>query len=119
MQAAKYQAEIDLFLAERELRKLGYQNPAYAPLDDIFNQAVIEWTKGDFWRGPDSIGFTLTKKPSKEEGIYYWAKATRAFVRCQLLARKVYNALVSPATKPSELGLNPWKYEPAAKDLPH
>jgi hypothetical protein len=119
MRAAKYQAEIDLFLAERELRKLGYQSPAYAPLDDIFNRAVIEWTKGDFWRGSDSIGFTLTKKPSKEEAIYYWAKATRAFVRCQLLARKVYNALVPPATKPSELGLNPWKYEPPAKDLPN
>jgi len=119
MQAAKYQAEIDLFLAERELRKLDYQNPAYAPLDDIFNQAIIEWTKGDFWRGPDSIGFTLTKKPSKEEGIYYWAKATRAFVRCQLLARKVYNALIPPPTRPSEIGLNPWKYEPAAKNLAH
>ena len=119
MKAAKYQAEIDLFLAERELRKLGYQNPAYAPLDDIFNQAVVEWTKGDFWRGPESIGFSLTKKPPKEEGIYYWAKATRAFVRCQLLARKVYNALVPPATKPSELGLNPWKYEPPAENLPN
>ncbi len=119
MQAAKYQAEIDLFLAERELRDLDYKNPAYAPLDNIFNQAVIEWTKGDFWRGPDSIGFTLTKKCSKEEGIYYWAKATRAFVRCQLLARKVYNALVPPPTKPSELGLDPWKYKPSAKDISH
>jgi hypothetical protein len=116
MQSAKYQAEIDLFLAERELRKLDYQNPAYAPLDDIFNQAVIEWTKGGFWRGPDSIGFTLVKKLSKEEGIYYWAKATRAFVRCQLLARKVYNALVPPATKPSELGLKPWEYELPTKN---
>ena len=112
MAASKYQAQIDLFLAERELRQLDYQNPAYAPLDEIYDQAVIEWTKGDFWRGPDSIGSTLTKKSSQEEGIYYWAKATRAFIRCQLLARKVYNALVPPATKPSELGLKPWKYEP-------
>jgi hypothetical protein len=119
MKAAKYQAEIDLFLAERELRTLDYENPAYAPLDEIFNQAVIEWTKGDFWQGPDSSSFTLTKKPPEEMGIYYWAKATRAFVRCQLLARKVYNALVPPATKPSELGLKPWKYEAAAKPLPH
>jgi hypothetical protein len=116
MKAAKYQAEIDLFLAERELRKLDYKNPAFAPLDKIFNQAVIEWTKGDFWRGPEDIGYTLAKKAPKEEGIYYWAKATRAFVRCQLLARRVYNALVPPATKPSELGLDPWKYKHLGTD---
>jgi hypothetical protein len=115
MQAAKYQAETDLFLTDRELRKLDYHDPAYAPLDAIFNQAVIEWTKGDFWRGPDGIGSTLTKKPPEEEGVYYWSRATRAFVRCQLLARKVYEALVPPPTKPSDLGLKPWKYEPPGK----
>jgi len=115
MRAAKYQAETDLFLADRELRKLNYHDPAYAPLDAVFNQAVIEWTKGDFWRGPDGVEFTLTKKPPEEEGVYYWSSATRAFVRCQLLARKVYDALVPPATKPSDLGLKPWKYEPPGK----
>jgi len=115
MKAAKYQAETDLFIAERELRKLNYHDPSYAPLDAIFNQAVIEWTKGDFWRGPGGVEFTLTKNPPEEKGIYYWAKATRSFIKCQLLARKVYNALVPPATKPSDLGLKPWKYEPPAK----
>ena len=53
MQAARYQAETDLFLAESELRKLDYHDPAYAPLDNILNQAIVEWTKGDFWRSPD------------------------------------------------------------------
>jgi hypothetical protein len=115
MHAAKYQAETDLFLADRELRKLDYHDPAYAPLDAIFNEAVIEWTKGDFWRGPDGVGSTLTKKPPEEEAVTYWSKATRAFIRCQLLARKVYEALVPPATKPSDLGLKPWKYEPPGK----
>jgi hypothetical protein len=115
MKASKYQAETDLFFAQRELRKLNYSDPAYAPLDEIFNQAVIEWTKGDFWRGPDGIGFTSTKKSSAEEGIYTWARATRAFIRCQLLARKVYNALVPPATRPIDLGLKPWDYMPSAK----
>jgi hypothetical protein len=112
MRTAKYQAETDLSLADRELRRLDYHDPAYAPLDAVFNQAVIEWTKGDFWRGPDGIDFTLTKKPPEEEGVYYWSRATRAFTRCQLLAKKVYDALVPPATKPSDLGLKPWKYEP-------
>ncbi len=119
MKSAKYQAEIDMFLADRELRKLGYDNPAYAPLDEIFNQAVIEWTKGDFWVDPEDNAFTVTEKLFKKKGIYDLSRATRAFVRCQLLARKVFNALIPPATKPSELGLNPWKYEPPAKDLPH
>ena len=115
MKSARIQAETDLFVAETQLRKLDYSHPAYAPLENVFNRAVIEWTKGDFWRGPDEIGFTLTKKPSKEEGIYYWARATRAFIRCQLLARKVYNALVPPATRPLDLGLKGWKYEPPWK----
>ena len=95
-----------------ELRKLNYQNPAFAPLEKILNQAIIEWTKGDFWRGCDGTGFTSTKKPKEEDGIYYWAKATRAFTKCQLLARKVYYALYPPATKPSDLGLRPWNYDP-------
>jgi hypothetical protein len=89
--------------------------PAYASLDEIFNQAVIEWTKVDFWRGPDGIGFTSTKKPAEDEGIYVWAKATRAFIRCQLLTRKVYNSLVAPPTEPSDLGLKRWRYEPPGK----
>jgi hypothetical protein len=114
MRAAKHQAEIDLFLADRELQKLDHSHPAYVSLSDIFDQAVIEWTKGDFWRGPDGTGFTLTKKATAQEGIYYWSKATRAFLKCQLLARKVYNALVPPPTRPSELGLEPWSYRPPA-----
>ncbi len=112
LKAARYQAEIDLFLADSELRKLNYHDPAYAPLDALYNQAVIEWTKGDFWRGSDTVGYTLTKKPKEDEGIYYWAKATRAFTKCQLLARKVYQALKPPPTKPSDLGLKPWTYDP-------
>ena len=110
--AAKYQAEIDLYLADSELRKLNYQNPAYAPLESILNQAIIEWTKGDFWRGSDGPGFTSTKKPEADESVYYWAKATRAFTKCQLLARKVFYALRPPATKPADLGLKPWNYKP-------
>lgn len=119
MKATKHQAETDLFVAERELRKLDYHDPAYAPLDAVFNQAVLEWTKGDFWRGPDGVEYTLAKTPPAEMGIYYWAKATRAFIKCQLLARKVYNALVPPATKPSDLGLRPWKYKPPANVPQH
>jgi hypothetical protein len=112
MKAAKYQAEIDLYLAESELRKLNYHDPAYSNLDEILNQAIIEWTKGDFWRGYDDTGSTLTIKANQEESIYYWAKATRAYTRCQLLARKVYYALNPPAKKPSDLGLEQWDYVP-------
>jgi hypothetical protein len=39
------------------------------------------------------------------ESIYYYAKALRAFTRCQALGRQVYNAFNPPATCPEDLGL--------------
>jgi len=47
---------------------------------------------------------------AKDENIYKWGKAIRAFTRCQALARQVYNALVPPAATPEDLGLRPWGY---------
>ncbi|MFH1445815.1 MAG: hypothetical protein ABIG43_00190 [Chloroflexota bacterium] len=104
--AAKHQAEINLFFANKELRELTYFNSAYAPLDDLYNQALIEWTKGDHY---EIMG---AADASDSNNIYWWAKATRAFTRCQVLALKVYNALIPPATTPENLGLAPYEYKP-------
>jgi hypothetical protein len=104
--AAQYQAEIDLFTANRELRKLSYGDAAYAPLDEIYNKALIEWTKGEYIVGPD---YGKVNWADEDEAVFHWAKATRAFTRCQSLARQVYNALVPPATQPEDLGLSPFK----------
>jgi len=109
MEAARFQAEIDLFFAQRELAKLGCSHPSYSALDEIYNQAIIEWTKGDFWQASISVGMVMAPTASESEEIYYLAKATRAFVRCQSLARKVYNALVPPPATPEDLGLKPFE----------
>jgi hypothetical protein len=103
--AAQYQAEIDLFVANRELRKLSYHDVAYAPLDEIYNKALIEWTQGEYIVGPD---YGKVNWADEDEAVLFWAKATRAFTRCQSLARQVYNALVPPASDPEDLGLKPW-----------
>jgi len=103
--AAQYQAEIDLFCANRELRKLNYWDTPYAALDEIYNKALIEWNKGEYIIGQD---YGEIKHKNEDETIFYWAKATRYFTRCQSLARKVYNSLVPPANKPEDLGLKPF-----------
>jgi len=109
--AAKYQAEINLFFANMELRKLDYHDPAYAPLDEIYNQALIEWTIGDRCVGqPFGMPIGLVKLAPEDQAIYYYARGIRAFTRCQALARKVYNALVPPAMTPEDLGLAPYEH---------
>ncbi len=99
--AAMFQATHDLHYANQELRKLTYWDPPYAPLDDIYNKAATEWFKGGYYQ-------SLAQKSTGNEHIYNLSKATRAFTRCQALARQVYNALVPPATSPEDLGLRPW-----------
>jgi len=101
--AAQDRAHYDLYYANRELRKLNYGDPAYAPLDGIFNQAAIEWQKGEYYQ-------RYAINTEGNESTNYWGKVTRAFTRCQALARHVYNALVPPAAKPEDLGLKPWEY---------
>jgi hypothetical protein len=99
--AAMLQATHDLHYADQELRKLTYWDPPYAPLDDIYNKAATEWFKGGYYQN-------LARKTTGNDYIYNLSKATRAFTRCQALAKQVYNALVPPATSPEDLGLRPW-----------
>ena len=109
MEAAKHRAQYELYYADRELRKLNYSDVAYAPLDEIFDQAATEWYKGCYYEG-----FWGSYYPSRaamstgNEYVYNVSKSLRSFTRCQALARKVYNALVPPATRPEELGLREW-----------
>ena len=95
---AKKTAQTDLCLTVVELRKLNYGDVAYAPLAEIFSQTKSEWFKG-IWAESDA------KVASDDEALYLHAKATTHFTRCQALSRKVYDALVPPATTPKELGL--------------
>lgn len=107
--AAKRRAQYDLYDANRELVKLDYKDVAYAPLEEIFNEAVSEWDRGLWYEGEWQVNSPARAANSTgNEYVYYVAKALRGFTRCQALAKKVYQALVPPATCPEDLGLPAW-----------
>ena len=101
--AARRRAQYDQYYANLELRKLGYHDVAYAPLDALFNEAAVEWQKGEFYK-------TRAGETSGNASVFDWGRALRAFTRCQALARQVHNALVPPPDSPEDLGLRPWRY---------
>ncbi len=101
IQAAKKRAQYDLYYANKELRKLTYYDIAYAPLDAIFDKAAAENQKGDYY-------LVLAQKTKGNESIINYAKAVRGFTMCQAYARQVYESLVPPADKPTDLGLGEW-----------
>ena len=102
---AKRRAQYELYYANQELRKLTYSDNAYAPLDEIFNAAAIEWHKGLYYEDRAEGG-----RAGGNQGVYMWSKMLRAYTRCQALAKQVYNSLVPPATKPEDLRLKPWGF---------
>jgi hypothetical protein len=99
--AAKKRSQYDLYYANKELRKLTYADVAYAPLDEIFNKAAIESQKGDYY-------LKLARSAEENESVSYFGKALRAFTRCQAYAKQVYENLVPPDAKPTDLGLREW-----------
>ena len=99
--AAQTRARYDLWNAYQELMKIDYSDVRYAPLDEMLNQAVVEWQKG--WFHTDEAGETRGR-----EAVMRWAKAIRCHTRCQCYARQVYSSLVPPATRPEDLGLRQW-----------
>lgn len=103
--AAKDRAQYELYYANQELRKLTYSDHAYAPLDQIFNEAAIEWHKGLYYEDRVQGG-----RAEGNQEVYMWSKTLRAYTRCQALAKQVYNSRVPPATKPEDLGLKPWNF---------
>lgn len=102
-EAAKRQAQLDQYYANVELRQLDYWDPPYVPLDKIFDEAAVEWQKGEFYR-------THALETAGNESIFHWGRAIRAYTRCQALASHVYNALVPPPDSPEDLGLRPWMF---------
>jgi len=98
---ARKLAQYDLYYANRELRKLTYTDFAYAPLDSKFNRAAIENQKGNYY-------LALAQNTKGNESVCHYAKSVRSFTRCQAYARHVYETLVPPATRPTDLGLREW-----------
>jgi hypothetical protein len=99
--AAKKRAQYDLYYANKELRKLSYADIPYAPLDAIFNKAATESQKGDYYLG-------LARKSKGNKSVCNYARAVRGLTKCQVYARQVYESLVPPAIRPTDLGLGEW-----------
>jgi hypothetical protein len=99
--AAKERGRYDLYYANQELMKLTYWDVPYAPLKEIFNKAATEWIKGDYY-------LNKAGKSTGNDPIYHYGKGLRAFSRCQAYANQVYEALVPPPVKPTDLGLRKW-----------
>ncbi len=99
--AARDRAMYDMSYANQELRKLTYQDTAYAPLDDIFNQAATEWQKGQYYQ-------SRADRVKGNENVMLLGKSVRAFTRCQALAKQVFESLIPPPGRPEDLGLRPW-----------
>jgi hypothetical protein len=84
-----------------ELMQLGYTDTGYVALQELYSQAVAEFHKGRDVLNEASLA-------SGDESWARLAEAATAFTHPQAPARQVYEALVSPPTSPSDLGLEPF-----------
>jgi len=99
--ASRNSAHHALYYADQVLRQLTYHDPAYTPLDGKLNEAMRSWFSANWERD-------LAGRTSGNEAIAHLGKALRAFAKCEAYANHVYEALVPPATSPSDLGLKKW-----------
>ncbi|MFC1782881.1 C45 family autoproteolytic acyltransferase/hydrolase [Planctomycetota bacterium] len=101
VKAAKRQAKDNIATAYSVLMRLNYDDTGYAALNEIYSQANIEYYQG---------GSVLNKAilADGNEAIKYFAEAATAFTQSQAHAMQVFEALVPPATSPSDLGLKPF-----------
>ncbi len=87
-----------LATAYHELEKLRHSENGFVALNEIYSQAVAEYYEGI---ANDNKCWVA----SGNEAPFYFAQAATAFARSQAHALQVYNALVPPAIKPTDLGL--------------
>ncbi len=101
--AAQAQAIYELVRADRELMKLNYLNPAFAPLKEMFEKATIERRKGSHYR-------FLAQVTEGNDSVYNWGKSLRSYTKSQVYAQHVFEELVPPPNTPEDLLLKPWGY---------
>ena len=101
-QAALSRAQLDLYYANTALARLTYVEAA--PVEQTFDKAKTEYFKGHYY-----LNAVLAGRVTKHrESISHYAKATRAFTRCQVYAKQVGEAIAPPPSRPEDLGLRPW-----------
>lgn len=101
VQAAKKNTGEDIATAYSKLMYLNYTDPGCAALKDLYSLANAE-----YYSGCSSFNKGLVTKGN--EALYYYSDAATQFARAQAHAMEVYEALVPPATSPSDLGLKPF-----------
>ena len=99
--AAKSAAIADIAAAYGELITLKDTDTRYAALSEIYSEANAEYYEG-------LVAYDKGMLASGNQALSYFAQAATAFTRCQAHALQVYEALVPPATSPSDLGLRPF-----------
>jgi len=95
---AKADAKNDLAKAYKEFMQLTPKDIEYALLKEMFSNANKEYYRGN-------QAFDKALLANGNEALLMFAKATTQYTRCQAHAMEVYEAIVPPATSPSDLGL--------------
>lgn len=101
-EAAQRTAQYDLYYANRALAKAGATDAVhFAPL---FEKAKTEYFKAHYYLYDVDAG----RVAEGRQAVYSYAKATRAFTRCQVYAQQVCESFAAPPSRPEDLGLRPW-----------
>jgi hypothetical protein len=85
-----------------KMMKLNYTDPGYVALNELFSKAKAEYYEGLNWNYKANLA-------DGNDALALYAKAATAFTRSQAHAIQVYHALVPPASRPEDLGLEPYK----------
>lgn len=84
------------------MMKLNYTDPGYADLNELFSQAKAEYYEGISWNHK-------AKLVDGNDALAFYAKSATSFTRSQAHAIQVYHALVPAASRPDDLGFDPYK----------
>ncbi len=98
---AKADAKDYLATAYKEFMQLTPKDTEYAYLKEIFSNANKEYYRGN-------QAFDKALLANGNEALLLFAKAATEYTRCQAHAMEVYEAILPPATSPTDLGLKPF-----------
>lgn len=98
---AREQAKQSISEAYRERMHLNFTDSGYAALETVYGLANAE-----YYAGRDALH--QARLSSGNQTLSWLSLAVTFFTRCQAHAAQVKEALVAPATSPSDLGLGPF-----------
>lgn len=99
--AARKTAKNDIAATYKKLMRFNFKHQGYAALNDLYSKANAEYYRGN-------IAYNKAMLAMGNKKTAYFAKAVTYYTRTQAIAMQVYEALVPPATSPSDLGLKPF-----------